>query len=1121
MLVAASRSFRALATSGVIAAATMGSVAVPAPVAAVWEETPTGPETGEVVVNELFVDPDAVADSRGEFIELYNPTGRTIDLTGWTIGDEQYDRYEISGVSIEPGGFAVLSRFGEWERNGGIDADEVHGDAIVLVNRGDRVVLRDPSGALVDLVDFSTGGWPVVPGRSMALVDPLTDNGDPAAWCTSTTTLRDGDLASPGQPNSCSWSSAQLVVSEVMANPRATSDEVGEWFELTNLGGSPVDLRGFTVQDEHGESFRVEVPLVVEAGAQIVFGASADPDLNGGVHVDHAYGDAMRLLDARDELVVNDADGVLVDRIRWDDGLTFPDPNGASMVLADPALDGAVGANWCAATVRWGDGDLGTPGAPGGCTAVAGPAVVVTEIMFDPEQGGSERDGEWFELANVGDEPAVLDGHRLRTYFAEHVIDTLTIEPGGIAVLAAEGDPSKNGGVVPDHVYGRSLPLYNVAARLEIVSPEGRLVDEVRWSRDRGFPHEPGRSIELRSPSVDNALGANWCLSDDGGEHPGTPGAHGSCDEPGPVESIRINEVMRRPSVAIDTDGEWIELHNPTGSPVDLGNWRISDDGSDRYRIRSSVVVPPGGYVVVARSGDPARNGGVAADVVTGVAMVLLDERDSVVLTDQYGRVVDRVEWSTAGDLPAPWGASISLADDGASWCVTASQFGAGDRGTPGAANDCARADDGPVVVNEIHRDPAAIVDARGEWIELHNRSGSPVDLSGWTLRDDGSNTFTFDPGSPLVIPPGGFLVAGRNGPRLNGGVAVDVVYGIEINLGNRADELTLLDRDLRVVDRVEWTEGNGFPFVAGASMGLRAPDLDGSIGANWCAAVTDQGNGDLGTPGAPNVCELADEPPTEEPPADEPPADEPPTDEPPVDEPPAEPSTTPTHAVFVLGSTDCASELVVSASSVHLRGDVRSNRDVRIEGSSVVVDGTVSFGGSADLGARARTSGVIQEPGVEVPTFGWAIDELRPGGRWADRFTDDLHLHDGDLVLEGQAASLAPGVHVVDGDVNIRTNQTRLDRVTIVATGTISIESSAVELTSFAAELPALFAVGGSCGVDAVSVAASAMKIAGTVIAPSGTVRLAAPLVSVDGALLGSSVHVTGSRVAIGTPAE
>jgi len=54
----------------------------------------------------------------------------------------------------------------------------------------------------------------------------------------------------------------------------------------------------------------------------------------------------------------------MIDQVTYDDGLTFPDPNGASMNLDIGHynyLDNDNGANWCLGVTSY-NGDLGTPG---------------------------------------------------------------------------------------------------------------------------------------------------------------------------------------------------------------------------------------------------------------------------------------------------------------------------------------------------------------------------------------------------------------------------------------------------------------------------------------------------------------------------------------------------------------------------------------------------------------------------------------------------------------------------------------------------------------------------------------------------------------------------------------
>jgi len=57
----------------------------------------------------------------------------------------------------------------------------------------------------------------------------------------------------------------------------------------------------------------------------------------------------------------------------------------------------------------------------------------------------------------------------------------------------------------------------------------------------------------------------------------------------------------------LDVDGDssdWIELHNPGSSSIDLGGWHLTDDESDplKWTFPSSVWIAPGGFMLVFAS---------------------------------------------------------------------------------------------------------------------------------------------------------------------------------------------------------------------------------------------------------------------------------------------------------------------------------------------------------------------------------------------------------------------------------------------------------------------------------------------------------------------------------------
>ena len=95
----------------------------------------------------------------------------------------------------------------------------------------------------------------------------------------------------------------------------------------------------------------------------------------------------------------------------------------------------------------------------------------------------------------------------------------------------------------------------------------------------------------------------------------------------------------------------------------------------------------------------------------------------------------------------------MALLDGG--WCESGPQFGSGDRGTPGTANDCTPLPHVAVVINEVHIDPNAVSDTAGEWIELYNATDAPVDVNGWVLRDDDYDAHTIAAGRRLADPAG------------------------------------------------------------------------------------------------------------------------------------------------------------------------------------------------------------------------------------------------------------------------------------------------------------------------------------------------------------------------------
>ncbi|MDW8311017.1 MAG: lamin tail domain-containing protein, partial [Verrucomicrobiales bacterium] len=141
------------------------------------------------------------------------------------------------------------------------------------------------------------------------------------------------------------------------------------------------------------------------------------------------------------------------------------------------------------------------------------------------------------------------------------------------------------------------------------------------------------------------------------------------------------------------------------------------------------------------------------------------------------------------------------------------------------------------VVINEFMADNvSAFADPQGQfddWLELHNLTDAPVDLTGRYLSDRATNPrkWPFPPGT--VIPPNGFLIvwADENGNDTPG-------LHANFKLSKEGEEILLVDTDANQNQVLDW-------IVFGAQQ------TDTSYGRS--AADADVWTFMTPTPGAPN----------------------------------------------------------------------------------------------------------------------------------------------------------------------------------------------------------------------------------------------------------------------------
>jgi cysteine-rich repeat protein len=172
-------------------------------------------------------------------------------------------------------------------------------------------------------------------------------------------------------------------------------------------------------------------------------------------------------------------------------------------------------------------------------------SIVITEFMAKPK-AVTDAVGEWFEVYNPTDKAIDINGWVVRDEGANsHTINLpggLKVLPKGYRVLAANGDPSQNGGVVADYVYS-NFTLSNVADNI-IVQWNGQIIDEVTYQKKAvgsqvGFDIVDGQANSLDPGALNadtNDAYQSWCL----GKKPWT-GSKGDFGSPGKANASCAN----------------------------------------------------------------------------------------------------------------------------------------------------------------------------------------------------------------------------------------------------------------------------------------------------------------------------------------------------------------------------------------------------------------------------------------------------------------------------------------------------------------------------------------------------------------------------------------------------
>ncbi len=268
-----------------------------------------------IVVNEIQT---AGQTSKDEFVELYNPTDASIDVTGWRLtkktatGNEANLVSTFSSMSIQPHGFLLIAHPTDYK--GSVSPDLTYSTSNTIADDNTVILYRDAGDTIVDLVGVGKAtvrdGTPAPnpdAGQSITRRDGLDTNNNGADFIIAapTPTNKAGSIGSTppppvqatstpvtsGEQSSTTTaqkiSTADVVVNEVYPNPLGTDEE--EFIELKNSGTQTVDVSRWEVGTSRGRRFVVGANTMMQPGGFLLL-----PRSMSGLALDNS-GDVVSL----------------------------------------------------------------------------------------------------------------------------------------------------------------------------------------------------------------------------------------------------------------------------------------------------------------------------------------------------------------------------------------------------------------------------------------------------------------------------------------------------------------------------------------------------------------------------------------------------------------------------------------------------------------------------------------------------------------------------------------------------------------------------------------------------------------------------------------------------------
>jgi len=353
-----------------------------------------------------------------------------------------------------------------------------------------------------------------------------------------------------------------LTLTELMHSPTSSTTE---YMELLNRTSTLLDITGlqvtYTPASGSPRSFTVSkgpnTAVLVAPNGRVVLAQNRDTSTNGGVSSDYAYGTSFTLDTAGQLQLARDT--TVVEEFAYTSA--FPQTLGKAMVLSSQVTGTKANAwpwYWCDATSQLSGGDYGSPNAANGDCGVSATAPVdYCAIQFpktfpDGSYPATITQGTSWPIYTQFYEPSVTNRNNVGNDYYPHVqaelgYGTDTANPAGWTWTAATFNSGFSSAFSNNDELMANLTIPTVGT------------------------YKYGFRYRLRDPVSGTFSAWTYCDRDNVTVPPA--GNYGSVTVAAATNHVVISELAGA-GVGGGND-EFVELYNPTNSPIDLNNWKV------------------------------------------------------------------------------------------------------------------------------------------------------------------------------------------------------------------------------------------------------------------------------------------------------------------------------------------------------------------------------------------------------------------------------------------------------------------------------------------------------------------------------------------------------------------